>query len=160
MYYSQFTKIHTHRITEDITYCTDCRIHTQMSPVIRSALRLSRRLDLRNAIYIIYELNCPIVVVFAFAIDQGMESRSKFRFLYRRDTGASNSLLTLFSLPLFIVLPLTLPAGRIIEGYPLPRTISLTVEISSLSFERLHEPGPFLTQSLITRQDDCGNRIS
>lgn len=63
----------------------------QMVPVIRSAFGLSRRLDLRNAIYVIYELNRPIVVMFAFAIDQGTKSRSKF--FYRRDTGASNSLL-------------------------------------------------------------------
>lgn len=56
--------LHTRQIKEDITYCTNCKVRMQMSPVIRFAFRLSRRLDLCNAI----QTKSPIVVMFAFVI--------------------------------------------------------------------------------------------
>lgn len=98
-----------------IFHFTFTKVIRYVSSVIRSAFRLSRRLDLCNAARTksldrrhVRELS---------AIGEGAESRSKFRFSYEMPFCS-------FSLFLFfIVLSMTLHAGRIIEGYPLPRTL-------------------------------------
>lgn len=86
-----------------------------MSPVIRSASRLSRRLDLCNAARA--ESPDRRHARGHFAIDEWTRNRAPNSDFCTRHGAFSNS--SLF--PFFIALPMALLTGRIIEGYPLPR---------------------------------------